>query len=389
MKPIRDAGSHKATIKSIFALKPIAVEEEEVVVASWWTVATKGTTIIIDGYTDELEFFCVFKDQLYASLLQLKYLVILDPSDPDIFTRLYNEPDWTLFDLDGLLSDDDYLYAFLTHKITWKDKYIYRYDGTTWELLSQFEAGEYNKINEGIVEHNGFFYIGQGQQGSSSKLYPVQIWKVDKSDGTASLEFEVDGGDPAGMNDIISPAVYNGKLHALYRQGNGNVFSIYERNETTLVWSQVYTTNDLNMRLWDTVEYNGSLFFGGNVYKIWSFNGTTVVEYNLSLLVNINPPYQVYSFIVHEDKLYLAGWDGSIVSYNAEDGLWTVSYPNYQNTPADEEYTGYFEYFSDMIIFQNKLYATGDADDNAYFSEVAIRLDQVAESQKLLGYTPV
>jgi hypothetical protein len=401
LKKLNQIGQESVKLKSLFGLKPLAPVEEEETVKDWYWTAGLYESGLFD-----CKVLRDFNGQLYASEWGSNYFYIVNPDNPDDYDVTFI-PDWTEgdsdVDVDAMLSDDNYLYAFFYRKPSgWATKYLYRYDGTTWTKLAEFVVGNYNRYTAGMVELDGFFYIGFLQTLSSSSGFPVQIWKVDKSDGTATLEFEVDG----NRYDKLRPFIFNNELYAFYLEGGGvgdYTFSIYKRDEVG-DWSQVWTDESANYNIWydAVIEFNGALWWGGNNYRIWKFDGTTVTEFDYSSIMPapespVTLPSQIYSMSIFQNKLFMAGWDGAILAYNpalddpdeieqlAE--AWSISYPHIFNN--EDEKVGWFYGITDMKIFQDIIYATGDAYDWVNPTETIIKHDFVEAQYKLLGYEDV
>ncbi len=84
---------------------------------------------------------------------------------------------------------------------------------------------------------------------------------------------------------------------------------------------------------------------------------------------------------VWDDKLYIGGHDGAILVFDGSS--FDISYPNYDHSLT--EYSGYFSQFWSLKVYQDLLYATGNADD-INPTEIVIKLDQADEAEKLAGY---
>jgi hypothetical protein len=401
MKKLNEVAQQSVKLKSLFKMKPLSPEEEEIIKDWYWTAG------MFESGLYDCKVLQDFKDQLFASEWGANYFYIVDPDDPDNYDVTFI-PDWSEgdsdVDVDAMLSDDNYLYAFFYRKPSgYLTKYLYRYDGTTWTKLAEFIVGAYNRYTAGMVELDGFFYIGFKQTGSNSANFPVQIWKVDKSDGTATMEFELDG----KKFDRLRPFIFNNELYAFYEEGGtlgvDITFSIYKRDEVG-DWSLVWTDESTNYNIWyDAVkEFNGALWWGGNNYRVWKFDGTDVTEFDYGSIMPapespVTLPSQIYSMTIFQNKLFMAGWDGAILAYNpalddpeeieqlAE--AWSISYPHIFNN--EDEKVGWFYGITDMKLFQNIIYATGDAYDWVNPTETIIKHDYVEEQYKLLGYEDV
>ena len=166
--------------------------------------------------------------------------------------------------------------------------------------------------------YDGVIYV-EGGLSNSDTLYAVNpsngnvIWSKSIGDSASSVSASVRG--------HAAPEIYNGVIYigSRYLSANNYIYAINSTNGNT-IWS--YATSNTNPILTSSTYNNGLVYTSssdGNLYTIYSSNGTLAWKYTTGGQIISSPAY-------YKDMIFVGSNDGGLYEINATNGSLIVVY---------------------------------------------------------------